>query len=329
MNHKNIVFLSYGRSSEYLRAIFSILSLLAWKDESWNEFRIIVYTDDPDFFKKYLGTVEIVYVLLTPDLLEEMLGGTCFLHRRKIAAIDLTFKQYPEDNLFFIDSDTFFISNPKKLMEEVSNLNSFMHKREYTFEEGVKIFDSFKQAEFPKAFINYISNRDIMIGGTAERFTKNDYSWNSGVLGLHSSFIQYMPEIFKLNDEFYENSGWFISEQIAFSLILQRKTHLHEADTFVLHYWGKRQKELMDKQIIYFLTHNQSIYLKEPALIRKVTMQWKFLIETDVILEKAVIALTYNSWLYGIKKSIQVVLKNPFSPVIYKELIAAACFKKK
>lgn len=84
----------------------------------------------------------------------------------------------------------------------------------------------------------------------------------------------------------------------------------------------------MDKQIIQFLAHNQAIYLKEPALIRKMTKRWKFLIETDIILEKAVIALTYNSWLYGIKKSVQVVFKNPFSLVIYKELITAACFKK-
>ena len=328
MNHKNIVFLSYGRSSEYLRAIFSILSLLAWKEEGLDDFRIIVYTDDPDFFKRYLVTVEVIYVLLTSDLLEEMLGGTSFLHRRKVAAIDLTFKKYPEDNLFFIDSDTFFISNPKRLLTDVSSLNSFMHKREYTYEEGLAIFSSFNQAEFPKAFIDYISDRDIIIGETAERFTKLDYSWNSGVLGLHHSFIQYMPDIFKLSDAFYENSSWFISEQIAFSLILQRKTVLHEADAFVLHYWGKRQKELMDKQIIDFLADHQAIYLKKPALIRRMTKRWKFLIETDIILEKAVIALSYNSWLYGIKKSVQVVLKNPFSLVIYKELITAACLKR-
>ena len=327
---QNLVFLSYGAESEFRRAIFSILSFYAWAAASeLGRTRILVYTDQPHFFQTYLDEPEIEYVLMTPALMEEMLGGTVFYHRRKIASIDMTLKKYPQDNVIFIDSDTFFTGDATLLLQGITKDHAFMHKREYTFEQGLGIFKSFNEGEFPQAFIDYISDRDLMIGGKPERFTRHDYGWNSGVLGLHSSFAEYMPDVFRLNDEFYENSRWFISEQIAFSLILQRRKVLQEADEFVVHYWGKRQKVMLDQLLINFFSKYNLSALKDKTLLRKTAARWKFKVEVDIIQEQAAIALSLGSWLYGLKKSAQVLLKDPFNLLLYKELITAAGTKRK
>ncbi|KIO78767.1 hypothetical protein TH53_01345 [Pedobacter lusitanus] len=329
MINKNLVFLSYGAESELRRAIFCILSFYAWSDtQDIENSRIVIYTDHPEFFQIYLKETNIEYVLMTPALMEEMLGGTGFNHRRKIACIDLTLKKYPEDDLLFIDSDTFFINDSAKLLNGLARDHAFMHMREYTFKEGLAIFTGFNQGKFPQAFIDYISGRDLMIGGRAERFTENDYGWNSGVLGLHRSFAEYMPDVFRLNDEFYRNSEWFISEQLAFSLILQRRTDLRPANEFILHYWGKRQKLMMDQFLIDLLNKYPALELKDKTLIRTYTKKWKFSVEVDVIQEKAAIALTFGSWVYGTRKSLQVMMKDPFNLNNYKELIAAAVQKR-
>lgn len=327
---QNLVFLSYGAETEFRRAIFSILSFYAWSAAGDIErTRIVVYTDQPQFFQTYLDQPNIEYVTMTPEVMEEMLGGTLFYHRRKIASIDMTFKKYPESNVIFIDSDTFFTGDATLLFNGITEDHAFMHQREYTFEQGLGIFKSFNEGEFPEAFIAYISDRDLIIGGKPERFTKNDYGWNSGVLGLHSSFSMYMPDVFRLNDEFYENSRWFISEQIAFSLILQRRKILQAADASILHYWGKRQKVMLDKLLVDLLNSYKLVELKDKTLIKSITTHWKFKVEVDIIQEKAAIALSLGSWLYGLKKSAQVLLKDPFNPLLYRELIAAASSKRK
>lgn len=326
MISKNIVFLSYGSESEYLRAIFCILSLSAWikqkeSDPAEKYLRVIIYTDNPDFFSSRLPRdFPVVCFFLPPALLEEMLGSTRFFHRRKVAVIDLTFKRYPNEDLLFIDSDTFFTAGPAALLSEFKNGESFMHKREYRLEKGVKIFTAFNQGQYPKAFLHYISGREFNIRGTSVIFSQNDYSWNSGVLGLHKDFVHYMPDVFRLTDEFYANSAWFISEQLAFALILQRKTRIQPSDHFILHYWGKRQKALMDRLIINLFQERSPSELNDKEFIRSLTLKWKTMIINDLILEKAVISLQQGYWLYGTKKGLEIIIKDPFRSATYKEL---------
>lgn len=284
--------------------------------------RTIVYTDDPSFFKQYLSHLEIEYVMLTEELLLEMLGDSDYIHRRKVGVIDLTFKKYPVEQLLFIDSDTFFIGNPTKMLNGFSDGISFMHKREYNFEEGLQHFSAFNQGKYPKAFINYISGRDFVINSRTERFSKYDYSWNSGVLGLNAAFSACIPDVFKLTDEFYANSHWFISEQLAFALILQKTTTIIPTEEIVLHYWGKRQKTLMDAFIVD-LFFNQISELKEKSYFRALTYKAKKKVEDDLILEQAVLALAQKYWMYGLRKGLQVILRNPVRLASYKELLSA------
>lgn len=309
MMSKNLVFLSYGSESEYYRAIFCVFSFLSWVESYADQVRIVIYTDQPEFFKKYLVELNIEYFLLTPEILEDMLDHKGFIHRRKVAVIDQTFKDFPGEYVLFIDSDTFFISPSRTLLEGPATGESFMHKREYTIEKGLAFFTSFNQGRYPAAFIEYISGRDFIINGKSESFNQQDYSWNSGVLGLNKDFAIYMAGVYQLTDDFYANSKWFISEQMAFSLILQRTTSIKPADDFLLHYWGKRQKVLMDKLIAELLNTYSVAELKNSNFIKPLTRKWKKRIESDLIMEQVSIALSSRSWLYGAKKCLQVAIR--------------------
>jgi len=324
MINKNLVMLSYGRESEYYRAIFCILSYFAWTEETnRNEIRILIYTDNPIFFQSYLKDMDIEYIHLTSVMLEEMLEETNYIHRRKVGVINLTFQRFPNTDLLFIDSDTFFVHKIDDMLGGFDVGKSYMHKREYSFEEGLNLFNSFNQGHYPSAFINYISDRNFMLGGVPEKFSKHDYSWNSGVLGLDKGFMHYMPDVYNLTDAFYASSKWFVSEQLAFSLILQKRTEIRPAEKYIVHYWGSRQKKLMDNLINNLFDPESKFKIDDVSFLRLLTKKWKKRIELDLILEQAVIALSNGHIKYGIKKSLHVLLHFPSDSSVYKELFSA------
>lgn len=310
---KNLVLLSYGNEAEYLRAIFCVLSFFAWYDRDEALPRIIIYTDKPDFFYNHLGKEHIEYYLITSNELVEMLNQTGFLHRRKVKVIDLTFQRYPDDDVLFLDSDTFIIAEPSSLIAALEPGFSYMHKKEYTINTGLDLFTSYNQAEYPQAFLRYILSRDFEIGGGVETFSGADYSWNSGVLGLHRNFSHYMDNVLELTDGFYNSSKWFISEQLAFSFILQRKTTIKPADHLVLHYWGKREKEVMDQLLIGFFKKAFGVGKRDKILIQNLTITWKKQLEIESIVGQAVASIKAKDWYYGTKKIVQLLVKQPFA----------------
>jgi len=320
MINKNLVLLAYGREVEYSRAIFCILSFIAWIEDQ-ERVRIIVYTDKPESFKPYLDDIQVTYHLLTPLLLDSMLAGTGFFHRRKIAVIDLTFKNFPDDDVLFVDSDTFFMANPVKILRGFENGKSFMHKREYDFRKGLELFTSFNQGEYPEAFLKFISGREFKINGKTEVFTDKDYSWNAGVLGLNKEFSSLMPDVFMLTDLFYANSKWFVSEQLAFSLILQRLTEIRPTDEFILHYWGNRQKLLLDKLLYRFFKETELEKLHDKEYLKAITSDFKIKVDIDIIIEQIEIAKKLNNTSYVIKKTADLILKNTFNPYAYKQVL--------
>ena len=324
METKNVVYLSYGNENEYRRAIFSICSLLTWYEAQPTRIRLIIYTDNPSFFQTYFSSRDdIEYFFLSEGMMSQMRGNHQFFHRIKVSVIDLTFKNYPDNDMVFVDSDTFFITHPKILFEKFEVDKSFMHTREYKLSESVDRFAVFNQEQYPKAFINFIDDREFLIGERLEKFGIDDYSWNSGVLGLHSKFSLYMPSVLDLTDQFYANSKWFISEQMAFSLILQHKTLIKPCDNLIFHYWGARQKLLMDvliKNTLHQLI--TSSFVLNKRCIRSLTKKCRRIVEADLLLDQIRISILNRSYYYGLKKISQLILKDPkhFIPLLYTEI---------
>lgn len=317
--HTNLILLSYGSITEYRRAVFCILSFLAWNPNN-KGIRIIVFTDEPEFFKKYLANLNIEFVLLTPELEMKLMDGSDYIHAKKVGVIDMAFKSYPDADQLFIDTDTFFLTDANPLLDGFQDGKSFMHKKEYMLRDGIDLFSSFGQGHFPKAFIDYISHRVFNINGVDESFGIEDYSWNSGVLALHKNFSVFMNEVKKLTHEFYDNSKWFVSEQLAFSLILQRKTDVRAADKYIYHYWGKRQKKYMDSFLGNLFEFKSISELNNPSFNRRLTKKLESDIEIDLSIEQIEIAFSKKDYFYAFKKGIQLFLKMPFQMNLYKQL---------
>lgn len=82
MNKQNhILYFTHG-SDEYLNeAVFALLSYYAHHKE--NENKIVVYTDNIDYFKQKLPS-SIEYVLLNKEIIKKWAGEINFVHRIKI-----------------------------------------------------------------------------------------------------------------------------------------------------------------------------------------------------------------------------------------------------
>ncbi|PRY52365.1 hypothetical protein B0I27_106125 [Arcticibacter pallidicorallinus] len=320
---KNIVLLCYGKEIEYNRAIVSILSFLAWNRKASTDFRIVCFTDNPAYLNKYLSDVKVEYIYLSPSRMNHMLGGTTYIHRRKICILQDVYLRYPEDDLIFLDSDTFFISHAHGFMKKLESGYAMMHEREYRIEEAPEIYRKYMSeklenaAGYPLAFIRQIESRTFAVKNEELSFSIDQHVWNSGVLGLKNQFLPYLDSVLSLNDEFYKESKWFISEQLAFGLLLQQKTQIAESSAFVNHY--HQSKHHVDPRINSLLDGE---FLKM-KLVEKLACVKAFTVNVNklVILDRssmiAIGAFKRNNIIKGFKYAWNALRSIPMHSMIY------------
>jgi hypothetical protein len=238
-----LVGLSYGLEREYKRMIFAILSFKAYYSGPEDSISLLVFTDNPTYFERFFTGLKVKYVLLTPARIELMKGAQNFVHLVKIAVVREAFEMYPNNSLLFIDSDTFFVKDPLPLLSIISADTSLMHTKEYALAERI---DSTSEGMSPQLFLNTIERCTFLTSQGEERYFSSQYSWNSGVIGLAKEGRAYMEDIYKLTEDFFSCSSWHISEQLAFSLILQTRTTVHSCEKYIYHYWPGDKKVMID-----------------------------------------------------------------------------------
>ena len=318
-----LIILAYGQKTEHKRAVFAILSFWAWYSGKRADAQTLVFTDQPNFFTPYFTGLPVEYELLTSDKLEALRGPQQFVHRVKVAIIAQALREYPDDNVLFCDSDTFFVAESDQLLLQLQAGVSLMHLREYRITEAVDIHAAFNQAEYPRKLIDLINSRTFEFGKQEIQFRDSLFMWNSGVLGLTKEFTEIMPDILALNDALYAGTEWFTSEQIAFSLALQIKTRIIPSQQYVFHYWGQRQKLLMDGLLNtlltpHFIEQDMFIRLNE---VRQLTTKWWRSIELDKDREGAVYAFSKGEVVAGIKCTIKALFASPFNIAFAKDLV--------
>lgn len=310
---------SFGKENEYRRAIFAIWSYWAYQPSG----HVLLFTDAPGFFKKYFDGQPIEYVLLTPAKIKEMRGRIDFLHRMKIALLDEAFKRTDAD-LLYIDSDTFFIADPKHKMIQVSEAKSFMHVCEYRFDSLLNM--ELPAAEPFHAFLNLIThnefnaNSDVIIKTSPLHF-----SWNAGAMMLHRSHARLLPDVFALTDRFYPTTKNHASEQYAFSIVLQNNTELKPCDDVVYHYWYRIKKTLVDS----FLQGKMTSDWQELPVETKVSMVKNWAIILPALLETHVLTLRDNAIQAfherkprrGYIYSFRALMKDPFDYTFLKDVL--------
>ena len=309
----NLVMQSFGKEYEYKRAILTIYSFYAhygWPSPA----RVILFTDDADYFKPYLAPFEVDYVFLSPEKIKTMRGEINFLHRMKIAIIDEAL-QRAADKIFYVDSDTFFTANPKRAEEIVSPGVAFMHLKEYDFA-------SLENKPLPagktfRAFYDLIVSRSFRVtDNDALRISPTAISWNAGAMVLHPAHRTWLGDVYALTDQFYPATGNHASEQYAFSVVLQQRAHLQPCSDLVYHYWYRVEKRIAD---LWIEKHITLTWCSKPAgdrlkdiqeMTQKLPGHFKRHILT--LQDQAIQSFNENNFEVGKKQALRALLRKPW-----------------
>lgn len=311
---------SFGNEKEYRRAIFCIASFYAHIEDKNKP--CFIFTDNPAYFQKYLNQFPIRYFLLTPEKIKNMRGAIDFLHRMKIALIEEAFAT-TNDHLLYVDSDTFFIKDPSEKMNSLKPGISFMHLPEYSFES---MRDWMLPAGVPfRAFIQYVSANTFKLNdGSMLKVDTHGFSWNAGVMMLHSDHRKVLPEVYAITEQCYPHIHNHACEQYAFSIALQRHTTVYRCDDVSYHYWYRVKKKLADAFLQEALKNEEGF--SDPESLRKIkdlTSKLPKHIENHVLFlkDESIQSFNKNLFLRGYMFAARTLMKNPVDFTFVKDVL--------
>jgi hypothetical protein len=252
-----------------------------------------------------------------------MRGSIDFLHRMKIALIEEAFQLYPDANIRYVDSDTFFTADALTWMESFQPGRSFMHLLEYQFEECRNM--PLPAGETFRAYLKFLEENKFRTSKGEEKFGARSESWNAGVMGLPAEVSAWIPDVYAITEQAYPMTLNHASEQYAFSLILQTRTKLTPCDQYVYHYWYRVKKQIVDLLLVdAFSTDFQSATLQEKLRIAKLlTQQLPDIFEQHILMlrDNAVQAFTDNRFSEGYRHALRALRKSPFNPQFIKDVL--------
>ncbi|WP_038029203.1 hypothetical protein [Thermonema rossianum] len=241
----SFIYFSSGHAKLHNRTILSVLSLLGNYALTPGD-RLLIYTDEPAYYEPFLSGVPVEYKLLPEAKIKEMMGPDDLIHRVKIGVIEDAACTYPQNNIFYIDSDTFFFAPIGDLLQKIAPHRSVMHKFEYemTFLGTYPLHDK----DHFRAVYETLRHKTFHIAGKAVRIRPEDFaSWNAGIIGLHHSNAAWLREVYELTDQLYESARNHACEQYAFSYVLQKRTELLSCEHCNRHYWHRIEKQIVDE----------------------------------------------------------------------------------
>jgi hypothetical protein len=314
---------SFGSEKEYRRAVFAVLSFFAQNRDLVQQFRVVICTDSPFFFKAFLKQLPVQFKQLTPQRIEDMKGKSNFLHRIKIILIQEIFAEYG-GNVLYVDSDSFFTSDPQVLVQRVDTSHVFMHTHEY-------LFQSMKELPLPGGqpfvtFYNEVVNRTFNLEtGKCYFIDEMLSSWNAGVIVIHSSYERYLEDVLELTDEFWKRTQCHACEQYAFSVVFQSVGSLGSCEEINYHYWYRTEKRVMDLKLVEFLDSNFSDDTLDYKLnkVRGLTKVLNGLIKSHsiVLRDVAIQAFNTNQWKDGYLYAFKAMRKDPFDLQFLRDVL--------
>lgn len=286
--NKILVTQSFGKESEYRRVILAILSAFMYVKPK--EIKVVLFTDKPSFFEKWFQGIDVEFVLLTTEKVKDMRGEIDFLHRMKIALIEETFLKYPHANIFYVDSDTFFLDSPLPVLNAVNENKAFMHLIEYEFEYLKDL--PLPAGESFQAFYRYINSTSFTLNdGYLLKVNNTNHSWNAGIMCFHSSHVRFIKDVYLLTDKFYPATFNHASEQYAFSIMLEKFTTLQSCESVVYHYWYRIKKQVID----LLLAESDFITLENTDISHKISILKPFLQKLPFYLDNHYLSLLDNA----------------------------------
>lgn len=223
----NIVYFVFGsKINYYQQVIFSICTALINKEES---DRIIIIAEEPTFFKVVEEFVTIIPI--NNDVINEWKGDYSYFFRVKIKALELIANEYPNQDILYLDGDTFIYKPLSVIKEDLNKGLNILHLNEGPLstlptKSEKKLWGSLKNKKFG----------DILID-------EKTCMWNSGVIGISTKHFQTISLALQICDEMcLANVEYFTKEQLAFSIAGACYTEVKPADHVIGHYWGNKEE---------------------------------------------------------------------------------------
>ncbi len=223
----NIVYLVFGdKIDHYQQVYFSIYTAMARKS---SDDRILVVAENPDLFNSIGDRIEIIPI--DRKKITEWEGEHKFFWRVKIKALEHVAEKYPDEDLLYLDGDTFFYEYADELRAKLQSGQNFMH-----LEEG-------KLAKLKSKTERKMWQQ--MQGKTYSgiKIDENSAMWNAGMIAISHKNFACLKLTLDLNDAMCADGVTRrLIEQFAFSLGLNEHSGLKPADHVVGHYWGNKNQ---------------------------------------------------------------------------------------
>jgi len=236
-----ILYLAFNDLNVISEAIYSIHSYfyIARNNIDQNA-RIIVYSDKIEHFKEAFPDNEhIIFENISQEMINDWLGEKKFIYRLKIKVLIDFIKKY-NSNVILVDADTFFIESVKSYFEKLEkNDVAIMYYNENKLEQKINYVKNFEfKFEENNTFYEYLEDSNILSDGNNQyQIPHSTQLWNSGVVGINPSHEPLLDKILNLSDIIYKKFEDRLSEQFAYSYILQNNLKINSCDGSIFHYW--------------------------------------------------------------------------------------------
>ena len=219
---------AYGSARILQEARFAVLTFLHFALRRQDQWKVIVYTDQPATFAG-LGA-HVITEPMGASRLRAWRGRIDFVHRVKLELLLDCLQRHP-GTLLYIDSDTWFEDDPWLLYERINTTSAVMHECEGRLDEE-------KNGVLRKMHRFVRANALSLPEGEIVRMPGSTEMWNAGVIGLEPSIAApLLRRALALTDAMHAKYRKHVTEQLAVSWVLQNELHLQAADDVVHHYW--------------------------------------------------------------------------------------------
>ncbi|MEA5258456.1 hypothetical protein VB264_11740 [Arcicella aquatica] len=220
----NILYLVFGEEQRnHTQAYFSICSFLSQMSTS---DRIYILTDAPRYYQRVSARVNIVEI--SKGLLEEWEGEYSFFWRVKIKAIEYICSIHPDEDVLYLDTDTFLYADIRQL--KASLKHPLMHLNEGKL--------STLKSKTERLMWRQVGKKSF--GGVV--IHSEHCMWNAGVVALPAPIgmnIVKMALIICDNMLLAKVSRRLI-EQFAISVAMSEFGEIKPASSSIGHYWANK-----------------------------------------------------------------------------------------
>lgn len=230
----------FGENLAYhQQAAFASLTFLQQMEEDDN---IVIITDHPEYYNLFQDKIQTIQV--NAAQLQEWRGKHDYFWRIKIAAIQYVHTQFPEQDLLYIDTDTFLFGKLITLKRALIIGNTLMHVKELEISK--------MKAKTGKVMWNQL--RDKYYAGIL--VDQHTAMWNAGVVGLPKDDANaILEDALTICDQMCaEEVRPKLIEQLSLSMALNKNGKLTPANAHIGHYWGN--KDGWNSLIANFLNKN-------------------------------------------------------------------------